>query len=174
MTDTTWVRVYNGKSFYCPSNIQSGGNMTAAGAVTASATSDLRMKEAFDYGVDYRLKLLALGSVVDFNYNALGRARKTGAADDRRHTGVIWQQAVNAGITGFCSMDEDGFGSVNPICPDLIFTILGAVQQNFRDLMKLNLCMTRHETELERLKRENREMRARIEQLENINERRIA
>lgn len=168
-TNKSYCMEYNGTTwkFY--------GNIAATGGVSAKATSDVRLKEGFDYGVDYRAKLLSLGPVVDYSYNALGRNRSIAKGDDKRHTGVIWQNAVNAGITGFCSMDEDGFGSVNPVCPDLIFTMLGALQMNTRDLLKLNLCANKHETEIERLKRENEEMKARIDRLENENrERRTA
>lgn len=128
------------------------GSLFAAGAITAKSTSDLRLKANFNLSIDYRQRLLSLGRVVDFDYNELGRSRAIGAGDDKRHTGVIWQEAVKAGITGFATMDDDGYGSINPICPDFLMTMCGALQQTIK-------ATDRQEDEIKRLKE-------RVEELE--------
>jgi hypothetical protein len=69
---------------------------------------------------------LNLGDVVEFKYNSLAQSLDKG--DDKQHTGIIYQDALNAGIDGLCRMEEDGYGSVNPYSRNLIFTTIGALQ----------------------------------------------
>lgn len=130
------------------------GNVFASGAVTAKKTSDIRLKKDFDYRVDYRKKLLMLGDVVDFSYNEIALRRKEGAADKYRHTSVLYQKALNAGITGLCyELSEDGYGSINPICPDLIFTIVGAVQKNIKIIDSLKAEIKKLKKKVDNLER---------------------
>jgi hypothetical protein len=69
---------------------------------------------------------LALGAVVEYNYNSLARSLNKG--DDEQHTGIIYQNALNAEIEGLCKIDEDGYGIINPYSANLIFTTIGALQ----------------------------------------------
>ena len=38
MTDATWVRVYNGKGFYCEGALQAAGKITANGGLSVAGT----------------------------------------------------------------------------------------------------------------------------------------
>lgn len=136
--------------------LQVNGSVVASGSVTAKSSSDYRLKCEFDYDVDYQERLLSLGKVCDFNYTSEAQERKFAFADNKRHTSVIWQHAKNANITGFCSIEEDGYGSVNPLSSDLMFTVVGALQTNIltsRDLLKRTETI---EDKVSRLEDENR------------------
>ena len=140
-------------------NVSVVGNIVATGSVTAKSSSDYRLKCAFDYNVDYQERLLSLGKVCDFNYTPHAQEREFAFADDKRHTSVIWQDARKANITGFCSVEEDGYGTINPLSSDLIFTMVGAIQQGIVKTERI-------EERVVRLEKENRELKEKINLLE--------
>lgn len=135
------------------------GNIVATGSVTAKSSSDYRLKCDFDYGVDYQERLLSLGRVCDFNYTPYAQEREFAFADDKRHTSVIWQDARKANITGFCSVEEDGYGTINPLSSDLIFTMVGAIQQGITKTEKIEDKVVRLEKENEALRKEINDMK---------------
>lgn len=139
--------------------LQVGGSVVASGSVTAKSSSDYRLKCEFDYDVDYQERLLSLGKVCDFNYTPHAQEREFAFADDKRHTSVIWQDARKANITGFCSVEEDGYGTVNPLSSDLIFTMVGAIQQGITKTEKIEERVVRLEKENEALRKEINDMR---------------
>ena len=102
---------------------------------------------------------MSLGKVCDFNYTPHAQEREFAFADDKRHTSVIWQDARKANITGFCSVEEDGYGTINPLSSDLIFTMVGAIQQGITKTEKI-------EERVVRLEKENRELKEKINLLE--------
>lgn len=148
-------------------HINSSGVWTN-GYMTAKETSDRRLKKDFDYHVDYRQRILDLGKIVDFNYNEKALTRSVGYADDKRHTSVIYQDALKANITGFCMEADDGYGVINPICPDLIFTAIGAIQMNIMGLRDIAGRTETLEEKVARLDKENKKMKSTINKLKSI------
>ena len=148
-------------------HINSSGVWTD-GYMTAKETSDRRLKKDFDYHVDYQQRILDLGKIVDFNYNEKALTRSVGYADDKRHTSVIYQDALKANITGFCMEADDGYGVINPICPDLIFTAIGAIQMNIMGLRNIAGRTEILEEKVARLDKENKKMKSTINKLKSI------
>lgn len=148
-------------------HINSSGVWTD-GYMTAKETSDRRLKKDFDYHVDYQQRILDLGKIVDFNYNEKALTRSVGYADDKRHTSVIYQDALKANITGFCMEADDGYGVINPICPDLIFTAIGAIQMNIMGLRDIAGRTETLEEKVARLDKENKKMKSTINKLKSI------
>lgn len=148
-------------------HINSSGVWTN-GYLTAKETSDRRLKKDFDYHVDYQQRILDLGKIVDFNYNEKALTRSVGYADDKRHTSVIYQDALKANITGFCMEADDGYGVINPICPDLIFTAIGAIQMNIMGLRDIAGRTETLEEKVARLDKENKKMKSTINKLKSI------
>lgn len=134
------------------------GNLLADGAITCKAVSDIRLKTVIQEEVDYRKKLLELGSVVDFRYNDKAIQRNTGAVDKEKHTGLIYQSAKELGLPNFCHTDDDGYGSINYLCTDYINLIAGALQQTI-------VAQETIEQRVERLERENEELRRKLNNL---------
>ena len=149
---------YMDKSLNVP-ELNSRGNIVASGSVTAKSSSDYRLKCEFDYNVDYQERLLSLGRVCDFNYTPYAQEREFAFADDKRHTSVIWQDARKANITGFCSVEEDGYGTINPLSSDLIFTMVGAIQQGITKTERIEDRVVRLEKENEALRKEINDMK---------------
>lgn len=148
-------------------HINSSGVWTD-GYMTAKETSDRRLKKDFDYHVDYQQRILDLGKIVDFNYNEKALTRSVGYADDKRHTSVIYQDALKANITGFCMEADDGYGVINPICPDLVFTAIGAIQMNIMGLRDIAGRTETLEEKVARLDKENKKMKSTINKLKSI------
>lgn len=134
------------------------GNILATGAITAKAVSDIRLKTIIQEKVDYRKKLLGLGSVVDFYYNDKAIDRNTGAVDEERHIGLIYQQAKTSKLVNFCHEDEDGFGSINYLSTDYINLIAGALQQTIRQQETI-------EQRIARLEKENKDLKIQLNKL---------
>lgn len=135
------------------------GYLYASGAITAMQTSDYALKHNFDGTIDYRSKLLRLGRVYDYNYNDKALQLYEGTLDKKRHTGLIYQNAKMAGITGFChELDKNGYGGLNYLSPDLMATMIGAVQANILSIRMV-------ETEQERIRKELAKAKAEIEEL---------
>lgn len=84
MTDTTYVRVYNGKSFYCPSNI------LAAGEVTAYSSSDRRLKKNIK-SISNSLDLIEKLNPVQFKWNKKAKELNK-EKDERNNYGLIAQE----------------------------------------------------------------------------------
>lgn len=134
------------------------GNILATGAITAKAVSDIRLKTILEKEADYRHKLLSLGRIVDFYYNDKAIQRNTGAVDRERHTGLIYQSAKELGLPNFCHTDDDGYGAINYLCTDYINLVAGALQQTI-------LRQETIEQRVERLERENEELKRQLNNL---------
>ena len=122
MTDTTYVRVYNNKSFYV------SGNIVATGGITAKQASDKNLK-AILKRPDYQEMILRLGMAEAYNYNSIATSRKEGNVREGWHIGIMYQNAkeVLPQITGLC---DDGYGYVNYHDTDLTGLMIGAIQMN--------------------------------------------
>lgn len=144
------------------------GSITATGAITAKATSDFRLKENYDGLIDYRERLLKLGRVYDYNYNKKALDLYQDRIDNKRHTGLVYQNAVKAGITNFChEKDEYGYGSLNYLSPDLIATIIGSVQANILSIRLVESEQERMRKELEHAKSEINRLKGLVASLQN-------
>lgn len=161
-TNKWYVMVYNGSTWAFT------GSITATAAITAKATSDFRLKENYDGLIDYRERLLKLGRVYDYNYNKKALDLYQDRIDNKRHTGLVYQNAVKAGITNFChEKDEYGYGSLNYLSPDLIATIIGSVQANILSIRLVESEQERMRKELEHAKSEINRLKGLVASLQN-------
>ncbi len=157
MTDSTYVRVYNNKSFYV------SGNILATGGITAKTTSDMRLKNRVGQ-IDYAKKLLSLGLVFDYIYNNTAQSRIGKMVDDKRHIGLSYQ-AVSKILPTICGKDDDGYGYINYISPDFISLIAGATQLNTLGIKELCKKTNSIEDEIKKLKKENECLKKEINKL---------
>ena len=157
MTDSTYVRVYNNKSFYV------SGNILATGGITAKTTSDMRLKNRVGQ-TDYAKKLLSLGLVFDYIYNDTAQSRIGKMVDDKRHIGLSYQ-AVSKVLPAICGKDDDGYGYINYISPDFISLIAGATQLNTLGINELCKKTNSIEDEIKKLKKENECLKKEINKL---------
>lgn len=157
MTDSTYVRVYNNKSFYV------SGNILATGGITAKTTSDMRLKNRVGQ-TDYAKKLLSLGPVFDYIYNDTAQSRIGKMVDDKRHIGLSYQ-AVSKVLPAICGKDDDGYGYINYISPDFISLIAGATQLNTLGIKELYKKTNSIEDEIKKLKKENECLKKEINKL---------
>lgn len=104
-----------------------GGNIKCT-SLTGSVSSDIRLKENIDYSVDYLKRLNDLGNVVEYNYTKKAVEEHEGL-DDKTHTGLIYQNVEGSEIPNLSAKDDDGHGFINYYSPDLIATMIGAIQQ---------------------------------------------
>lgn len=161
-TNKSYVMAYNGSTWAFI------GSITATAAITAKATSDFRLKENYDGLIDYRERLLKLGRVYDYNYNKKALDLYQDRIDNKRHTGLVYQNAVKAGITNFChEKDEYGYGSLNYLSPDLIATIIGSVQANILSIRLVESEQERMRKELEHAKSEINRLKGLVASLQN-------
>lgn len=161
-TNKSYVMVYDGSTWAFT------GSITATAAITAKATSDFRLKENYDGLIDYRERLLKLGRVYDYNYNKKALDLYQDRIDNKRHTGLVYQNAVKAGITNFChEKDEYGYGSLNYLSPDLIATIIGSVQANILSIRLVESEQERMRKELEHAKSEIKRLKGLVASLQN-------
>lgn len=161
-TNKSYVMEYDGSTWAFT------GSITATAAITAKATSDFRLKENYDGLIDYRERLLKLGRVYDYNYNKKALDLYQDRIDNKRHTGLVYQNAVKAGITNFChEKDEYGYGSLNYLSPDLIATIIGSVQTNILSIRLVESEQERMRKELEHAKSEIKRLKGLVASLQN-------
>lgn len=161
-TNKSYVMTYDGSTWAFI------GSITATAAITAKATSDFRLKENYDGLIDYRERLLKLGRVYDYNYNKKALDLYQDRIDNKRHTGLVYQNAVKAGITNFChEKDEYGYGSLNYLSPDLIATIIGSVQANILSIRLVESEQERMRKELEHAKSEINRLKGLVASLQN-------
>lgn len=161
-TNKSYVMQYGGSTW------EFTGSITATAAITAKATSDFRLKEKYDGLIDYRERLLKLGRVYDYNYNKKALDLYQDRIDNKRHTGLVYQNAVKAGITNFChEKDEYGYGSLNYLSPDLIATIIGSVQANILSIRLVESEQERMRKELEHAKSEINRLKGLVASLQN-------
>lgn len=134
----------------------SKGNIAAKGELAAGSSSDRRLKKMLSTP-DYRKRLLSLGDVVDYEYNDKAFRRNARTTEHRRYTGLIWQNVVNV-LPQMAGKDDDGYGYLNYIHTDYINLIAGALQQTIRKQETI-------EQRVERLERENAELKQQLKRL---------
>ena len=100
MTDSTYVRVYNGKSFYVPANI------VATGEITAYAPSDIRLKRNV-IPISNAMETINRMNPVQFNWNGTAVGLNKEKDEQRLNYGLLAQE-------------------LEQVLPDLIHTIHGS------------------------------------------------
>jgi len=145
-------------------SIYTRGSVIADGAISAKSASDQRLKTNFDRNVRYDERLLSLGCVLDYSYNALALQRGEGGVDRNRHTGLIYQN-VEKIMPHITYKSADGYGSINYISPDFIATIAGATQLNTLGLRSVVRKTESLEKRISSLEKENDKLKSEIKRL---------
>lgn len=145
-------------------SIYTRGNVIADGGISAKSASDQRLKTNFDRNVRYDERLLSLGCVLDYSYNALALQRGEGGVDRNRHTGLIYQN-VEKIMPHITYKSADGYGSINYISPDFIATIAGATQLNTLGLRSVVRNAANLEKRISLLEKENDKLKSEIKRL---------
>lgn len=145
-------------------SIYTRGNVIADGGISAKSASDQRLKTNFDKNVRYDERLLSLGCVLDYSYNALALQRGEGGVDRNRHTGLIYQN-VEKIMPHITYKSADGYGSINYISPDFIATIAGATQLNTLGLRSVVRNAASLEKRISLLEKENDKLKSEIKRL---------
>jgi hypothetical protein len=117
MIDTTWIRAYNGKSIYTPSEIQAGGNMYAASFIYSSDES-LKTNITLLNNALEKVKQL---EGVSFNWKNTGRA----------DIGLIAQD-VEKVIPEIVHTNEEGLKSVE--YGNLVAILIEAVKEQQEEI----------------------------------------
>lgn len=143
LTTKVWDNVPSDLNNY---DLYINGNIKCV-SLTGSVSSDVRLKENIDDSVDYIERLTSLGNVVEYNYTEEAIETHEGL-DNKVHTGLIYQNVENSDIPNLSAQDDDGHGFVNYYSPDLIATMIGAIQQLSKKVETL-------ENEIKELKKSN-------------------
>jgi len=129
--------------------IDASGNMIAPGGITANYSSDKRLKQNIRR-VNASKVLMSLGGVRQYEYVASEVAKNSIYSGS--HYGLIYQNVKGSALDKMCYEREDKMGALNYISTDFISIVAGATMENI--------------SEIEKLKRENRKLKRRVEQLE--------
>lgn len=130
--------------------LDTAGNLLVIGGVTMYGTSDQRLKQNIRK-FSASEELVKLGGVYQFEY--IEEEVKRNKKYKGTHFGLIYQNVKESSLSKMCMEREDGFGALNYLDTSFI-SLLAAVGME-------------HETRLQRLERENRELRMEVEQLKN-------
>lgn len=130
--------------------LDKNANLLVKGGVTMYGTSDQRLKQNIRT-FSASEELMKLGGVYQFEY--VEEEVKRNYKYKGTHFGLIYQNVKESSLSKMCMEREDGFGALNYLDTSFI-SLLAAVGME-------------HETRLQRLERENRELRMEVEQLKN-------
>lgn len=125
------------------------GNILATGGVTATNSSDERLKRNLRKFNASKV-LMSLGGVWEYEYVDSEVAKNH--IYEGTHYGLIYQNVKGTTLDVMCHERDDGFGTLNYIHPKFISLIAGATMANI--------------SEVEKLKREIRHLKAKVKQLE--------
>lgn len=128
--------------------LDKSANLLVKGLLTFQGTSDKRLKKNIR---TFRAseELMKLGGVYQFEY--VEEEIKRNEKYKGTHFGLIYQNVKESSLSKMCMEREDGYGALNYLDTSFI-SLLAAVGME-------------HETRLQRLERENRELRMEVEQL---------
>ena len=128
--------------------IDESGNLQTPGAVTMFYSSDRRLKQNIRKA-NASKTLLSLGGVYKYEYidSEVMKNNTYGGS----HYGLIYQNVKGSALTSMCHEREDGMGSLNYLDTNFISLVAGATMENT--------------TEIEKLKKENKNLRIEIELL---------
>ena len=145
-SDGMWLGLSNTNGV----RIDASGNLLTTGGVTMYGTSDQRLKHNIRT-FDACKELMKLGGVFQFEY--IEEEVKRNGKYKGTHFGLIYQNVKESSLSKMCMEREDGFGALNYLDTSFI-SLLAAVGME-------------HETRLQKLERENMELRMEVEQLKN-------
>lgn len=150
--DFVWIYYTNGSLVDAPIHmtLDKSANLLVKGLLTFQGTSDKRLKQNIRT-FSASEELMKLGGVYQFEY--VEEEIKRNEKYKGTHFGLIYQNVKESSLSKMCIEREDGFGALNYLDTSFI-SLLAAVGME-------------HETRLQRLERENRELRMEIEQLKN-------
>lgn len=129
--------------------VDASGNMVAPGGVTATNSSDERLKRNIRK-FNAREVLMSLGGVWEYEY--IDSEVQKNHIYEGTHYGLIYQHVKGTTLDVMCHEREDGFGTLNYIHQKFISLIAGAIIENI--------------SEVEKLKRDIRHLKAKVKQLE--------
>lgn len=129
--------------------IDTSSNILTTGGITMNYSSDRRLKQNIRK-VDASKVLMSLGGVYQYEY--LDSEVQKNHIYEGTHYGLIYQHVKGTKLDKMCYEREDKMGALNYISTDFISIVAGATMENI--------------SEIEKLKRENRRLKKRVEQLE--------
>ena len=130
-------------------DVATGGNLLINGALTMNYSSDERLKQNIRK-VNASKILMSLGGVWQYEY--IDSEVQKNSVYDGTHFGLIYQNVKGKSLDKMCHKREDGFGTLNYLDTNFISLVAGATMENI--------------SEVEKLKKENKTLRKRVEQLE--------
>lgn len=130
--------------------VDASGNLVAPGGVTATNSSDKRLKRNLRKFNASKV-LMSLGGVWEYEY--IDSEVQKNHIYEGTHYGLIYQHVKGTTLDVMCHEREDGFGTLNYIHQKFISLIAGAIMENI--------------SEVEKLKRKIRTLEAKVKQLEN-------
>jgi hypothetical protein len=125
------------------------GNILATGGVTATNSSDERLKRNLRK-FNASEVLMSLGGIYEYEY--IDSEVQKNHIYEGTHYGLIYQHVKGTTLDVMCHEREDGMGALNYIHPKFISLIAGATMENI--------------SEVEKLKRKIRTLEAKVKQLE--------
>ena len=130
--------------------IDTSANMLVKGGITMYGSSDKRLKKNIRT-FKASEELMKLGGVYQFEYNDDEIERNN--TYKGTHVGLIYQNVKGTILDKMCYEREDGYGALNYLDSSFI-SLIAAVG-------------IEHETRLQKLERENKELRAEVERLKS-------
>lgn len=134
---------------YASEKLHVHGNILASGGVTATNSSDERLKRNLRKFNASKV-LMSLGGVYEYEY--IDSEAHKNHIYEGTHYGLIYQHVKGTTLDVMCHEREDGMGALNYIHPKFISLIAGATMENI--------------SEVEKLKRKIRTLEAKVKQLE--------
>lgn len=125
------------------------GNLFTPGTVTMNYSSDKRLKRNIRK-FNAAKTLLSLGGVYKYEY--IDSEVEKNHIYKGTHIGLIYQNVKGTSLKSMCYKRDDGMGALNYVDTSFISLIAGATMENT--------------TEIDKLKKENKELKQRIKQLE--------
>lgn len=129
-------------------DVVTGNNLLAKGAITMYYSSDKRLKQNIRK-INASEVLMSLGGIYQYEYIDSEVAKNSTYGGS--HFGLIYQNVKGSALDKMCHEREDGYGALNYLDTNFISLIAGATMENI--------------SEIEQVKRENRELRKELEQL---------
>ena len=127
-----------------------GGNILTTGLITMQGTSDKRLKRNIR-SFNASEELMKLGGVYQFEY--IDEEITRNSEYKGTHFGLIYQNVKQTSLAKMCYEREDGYGALNYLDTSFISLLAGVGIE--------------HETRIQRLERENKELRSEIERLKS-------
>lgn len=131
-------------------DVVTGNNLLAKGGITATNSSDERLKRNLRKFNASKV-LMSLGGVWEYEY--VDSEVQKNHIYEGTHYGLIYQNVKGTKLDVMCHEREDGMGALNYIHPKFISLIAGATMENI--------------SEVEKLKRKIRHLEQKVKQLEN-------